>query len=168
MQVGRWVWALLGTACDAFGCPWGIIHVHFSAMIVEHLKVGACLVENVFDVISQVGQSSHLVYKLFPGGGICRQLDRLLTNLPRWSWYNCSSTTRALGVQDTAVCLVACFPKGRPPGTCTLVAGLCRCVFGVFMVCLVFGCSLSMYHTVKRPQSGPGQIGTEGGPIGQW
>ena len=51
VQVCRWVQALLGTAGEAFSHPWWIIHVDFSVMIVKLLKVGACLVQNVANVI---------------------------------------------------------------------------------------------------------------------
>ena len=71
-QVGRWVWALLSTAGEMFSCPWWIVHVDCSTMIVECLKVGACLVRNVADVVSQVGWASHLVHELFPGSSICQ------------------------------------------------------------------------------------------------
>ena len=54
MQVGGQVWAMLSTAGDVLGSPWGIVHVHFSAIVMECLKVGACLVWDVLDVIGQV------------------------------------------------------------------------------------------------------------------
>ena len=70
VQVGRRVGAMFDTALDMLGCPRGVIHVHHGTIVSEGLEISAGMVRDVVDVIGQVGWSSHLVYKLFPGDGI--------------------------------------------------------------------------------------------------